>query len=96
MSARRRTQENNLSPIRTLPHTPTKMRRFELHRGADVSGISGTGIVAEGVEFTNGMCAITWNSPHRTVTFSESIKSVGAVHGHEGSTKIVWIDEEPV
>ena len=30
------------------------IKRFRFKRTEDVSGISGTGIVAEGVEFTNG------------------------------------------
>lgn len=30
------------------------MRRFELHREEDVSGVSGTGVVAEGVAFSDG------------------------------------------
>jgi hypothetical protein len=28
------------------------MRRFELHRTEDLTGVSGTGVVAEGVKFT--------------------------------------------
>ena len=68
------------------------MRRFHLVREVDVSGVSGTGVVAEGLEFSNGMIALTWISPHRTVTVSENIKTVEVLHGHEGSTKVRWID----
>lgn len=71
-----------------------KIRRFYLQRTEDVSGISGTGIVAEGVEFTSGMCALTWLSPHRTVEVSESIKTIVELHGHEGRTELVWLDKE--
>lgn len=71
---------------------PTKMRRFHLKRTVDVSGTSGTGIVAEGVEFTNGMCALTWLSPHQCVNVYANAKTVETVHGHGGATTIEWID----
>ncbi len=69
-----------------------KIRRFYLNRQQDHSGVSGTGNVAEGVEFSNGMCAITWITPYRCVTFWNSIKELEAVHGHEGDTVISWLD----
>ena len=37
-------------------------RRFELHRDDDVSGVSGTGVVAEGVLFSSGRVALEWLS----------------------------------
>jgi hypothetical protein len=36
------------------------MRLFSLVRDEDVSGISGTGPIAEGVEFTDGSVALRW------------------------------------
>ena len=36
------------------------MRRFLLERIEDVSGVAGTGWVAEGIQFTNGCVALTW------------------------------------
>lgn len=70
------------------------MRRFKLHRHKDVHGVSGEGIVAEGVEFENGGCVITWLSPYRTIGYYENIKALEKVHGHEGGTEVVWIDSE--
>jgi hypothetical protein len=67
-------------------------RRFQLHREIDETGVSGTGIVAEGVEFTSGMVAMTWLSPHRCVNVYESIKTVEQLHGHQGKTKVIFID----
>lgn len=69
-----------------------KMRLFQLHRDKDTSGVSGTGIVAEGVEFSHGMCALTWLTPNRCVNVYENIKAVETIHGHEGATRIVWVD----
>src|SRR4051794_16547249 len=34
--------------------------RFELHRDQDISGVSGVGVVAEGVAFTDGTVALRW------------------------------------
>jgi hypothetical protein len=70
----------------------TKMRLFELHRDEDQSGVSGTGIVAEGVEFSNGMCSLTWLTPTRCVNVYENIKAVEQIHGHEGRTRIVFLE----
>lgn len=71
----------------------SKLRRFVLHRAEDASGVSGTGLVAEGVEFTSGMVAITWLSPHRAVNVYESIRTVEELHGHEGRTRVVFVDK---
>ena len=70
-------------------------RAFELHRDVDMSGVSGTGVVAEGVEFSDGTVALRWNSewPTSVVFHERGIESVEAVHGHGGHTRIVWIGE---
>lgn len=69
----------------------SNIKTFLLERVEDASGVSGTGIVAEGVEFTSGMVALTWFSPHRCVNIYESIKTVEELHGHEGKTIIKFI-----
>lgn len=69
------------------------MRRFQLHRDSDVTGVSGTGIVAEGVEFSNGRAVIHWVvGEHRSTVIWEDIASVEAIHGHNGATRLVWVD----
>lgn len=70
----------------------TEMRRFQLHRMQDASGVSGTGIVAEGVEFSPGTVCIRWLSEFSSVAIYENIKALEHIHGHGGMTKIVWID----
>lgn len=72
------------------------MRRFELHRDEDVTGVSGTGVVAEGVAFSNGgPVALRWMSewPTSVVFHDRGIESLEAVHGHGGRTRIVWLDQ---
>lgn len=72
---------------------PTKMRRFIFRRLEDVSGLSGEGVVVEGVEFSNGWVALTWRTPLTSVCFYPSIKTAIEIHGHEGSTVLEWIDD---
>lgn len=69
------------------------MRRFNLIRNEDSTGISGTGIVAEGVEFTSGICVLSWNNEikYKTAVY-DSIDIVKSLHGHNGKTVIKWVD----
>ena len=43
------------------------MRPFWLQRVEDESGVSGVGLVAEGVLFSNGWCSLTWLTGHKSV-----------------------------
>jgi hypothetical protein len=65
---------------------------FKLIRQEDVSGISGTGVVAEGVAFESGQVVICWLCPPYSVAIFDSPQSVLAVHGHNGCTQLVWED----
>ena len=69
-------------------------RRFELHRDEDITGISGIGLVAEGVEFSDGVVVLRWVSdwPTSVVHHDRGMQSVIAVHSHGGSTRIEWLD----
>lgn len=68
------------------------MRRFQLQRNEDVSGMSGVGVVAEGVEFSDGRVSMTWLSTHTSMVIYQNIKEVNTIHGHEGRTTVVWLD----
>lgn len=70
------------------------MRRFHFLRLEDASGISGCGVVAEGVIFSNGKVALEWLSNHASINLYDSIDDVEFVHGHEGRTKIIYDDPE--
>ena len=72
------------------------MRRFELHRDADTSGVSGTGVVAQGVQFDDGACALHWLSQHTSTAVYASAGDIEAIHGHGGLTRLVWVDEPPI
>lgn len=68
------------------------MKRFQLVRSKDVSGVSGTGIVAEGVEFPNGQCVLHWLGRFSTVELSPDMDTLLGVHGHGGLTTVEWED----
>lgn len=70
------------------------MRRFVLRRDEDVSGTSGVGYVAEGVEFWDGQCAMRWRTEIRTTTVYNGVEDLLKLHSHEGKSTIEWIDDK--
>lgn len=70
-------------------------RRFKLVRVEDESGVSGTGDVAFGVEFSDGCCVIRWATKFRSTAVYNSIMEIEKIHGHDGKTVVVWLDKEP-
>lgn len=63
-------------------------------RDVDDSGVSGVGVVAEGIEFTDGSVALRWcvpRSPKSTVLWG-SVTDLLAIHGHGGHTRLEWFD----
>ena len=70
------------------------MKQFWLKRIKDISGISGTGIVAEGVVFENGKCAMNWLTPTSSVGLYDNMEILEKIHSHEGHTKIIYKKKE--
>jgi hypothetical protein len=71
----------------------TNSRSFILRRIEDESDVSGTGDVAEGVEFSNGKCVLCWITQYRSVAVYDSIRELESIHGHDGKTIVVWLSE---
>ena len=69
------------------------MRPFYLCRIQDVSGSSGTGVVAEGVEFSNGMCVMSWLTDISSIKIFQSMSDLDIVHSHGGLTVPVYADK---
>jgi hypothetical protein len=64
---------------------------FRLHRVTDVSGVSGTGHIADGVLWPDGTATVRWRSDHPSTTnWDRGMVSVEHVNGHEGATRVVW------
>ena len=85
--------------------TSHSLRRFDLVRDEDESGVSGTGVVAVGVEFPDGAVAMQWlNEENDRVQTRrngwalypsrEGALDAEEVHGHGGRTTIRWVDDE--
>ncbi len=67
-------------------------RRFQLVRIVDVSGVSGTGVVADGIEWPDGTVVIRWRGSVPSTACWASTKAAMTVHGHNGATVLEWID----
>ena len=67
-------------------------RTFELVRYHDLSGVSGTGVVAEGCVFTDGSVALRWRGTNPATAVWPDLDSVLAVHGHHGATEVRWLE----
>lgn len=68
------------------------MRLFQLVRNEDSSGVSGTGVVAEGVEFANRECVLHWLSKKSSLGIYSTMDDIIAIHGHDGKTVIVFVE----
>ncbi|MFE2457543.1 hypothetical protein [Streptomyces sp. NPDC059402] len=73
----------------------SESRRFHLQRTHDVTGVSGTGRVANGVLWPDGTVSIRWAGDRPSTVFWDDVAHAEAVHGHGGHTVIVWDDPEP-
>lgn len=70
------------------------MRKFHLLRHQDESGVSGTGIVAEGVVFSDGQAVLCWRSVSgvNSLGIYRSIEELAFIHGHGGKTEVVFVE----
>lgn len=71
---------------------------FTIQRDQDVSGISGTGHVADGVTFEDGTTVVRWldlggpaaeRGVRPTTVIFPTLEAVEALHGHGGATRLV-------
>lgn len=67
------------------------MQYFVLKRNEDESGISGTGIIAEGIVFSDGTVAYRWLTDVATTIIADNIADVEFLHGHDGKTQIIYL-----
>lgn len=71
-------------------------RLFRLVRDVDVTGVSGTGVVAWGVVFGDGKAVTRWDGTATGIAQTcvwDSIEDVRAIHGHGGATRVEWLDQ---
>lgn len=76
---------------------------FTLQRDQDMTGISGTGVVAHGAVFPDGTTVVRWRElapgdpnydrgVRATTVVFPNLAAVEALHGHAGATRIVFND----
>lgn len=65
-----------------------KLQEFYLLRKKDLSGLSGTGIVARGIELQSGRAVLEWLGKYKTITVFDNIQQIIDIHGHEGATEL--------
>jgi hypothetical protein len=69
------------------------MGLFRLERDRDISRVSGTGVVAHGALFPNGVVTLAWDvagKPGSTVVY-QSYEDMCAIHLHHGATRVEWV-----
>jgi hypothetical protein len=61
---------------------PGGMRTFTLRREADVSGVSGTGVVFEGTLFSTGMVVVHWLTPppRGSIAIFDTLEQLLSIH----------------
>lgn len=69
------------------------MKTFELFREEDPPGVSGKGVVAEGVQFGDGSCVLRWTTAVPSTGVYANIEDVEKIHGHNGKTALVWTSD---
>ena len=78
---------------------PEGMRRFVMHRERDTSGVSGTGLVLEGVLFSTGVVVVHWLTPppRGSISVFDSLDQFLAIHVRphpDNNTVLVFEDGE--
>ena len=73
------------------------MKGFNLIRDRATTPVSGEGVIAQGVKFSDGTIALRWNASDytfRSTVIWQSISAMMHVHGWDGETRVQWIDDE--
>lgn len=70
------------------------MKTYLLQRNEDYSGVSGTGVVAEVVEFSDGVCVMHWLGRYHSTNIYSSKEELINIHGHQGRTLLIELNNE--
>ena len=85
----------------------SKPKLFTLHRMDDETGVSGTGVVAWGVEWPDGAVSMRWlgatpsfvgyeGADAKEVTRRHGVEHAKRVHGHHGKTILNWYGDNRI
>ncbi|MFF6844634.1 hypothetical protein ACFY8X_38590 [Streptomyces tanashiensis] len=67
-------------------------RRFHLQRHTDISGVSGCGRVADGIQWPDGTATIRWRGNRPSTVTWNTLDDALHIHGHGGATELIWDD----
>jgi hypothetical protein len=79
-----------------IDRAPEGMRRFTMRRDFDMSGVSGTGVVLEGVAFSTGVVVIHWLTPppRGSISVFDSLDQFLSIHVRPHPTNRTVIEFE--
>lgn len=77
-----------------INRTRGSLRRFVLQRNRDDTGVSGTGVVAEGTLFSDGRAIVRWCGDNSSIVMWNDLDQLLKVHGHGGATRLRWLDTD--
>jgi hypothetical protein len=81
----------------TEERAPEGMRRFVMSREFDVSGVSGTGLVLEGVLFSTGVVVVHWLTPppRGSISMWDSLEQFLSIHvrPHPANRTVLRFDD---
>ena len=84
----------------TADRAPQGMRTFLMRREFDVSGVSGTGTVVEGVLFSTGVVVVHWLTPppRGSISVWDSIEQFLDIHvrPHPANRTVLEVDDGEV
>jgi hypothetical protein len=91
------THEVDLKPKKPAKLAPQGIRTFTVCRLNDESGVSGTGIVIEGIVLATGQCVVHWlyPAPRGSIAMFDSISDFATVHikPHPGNESIITYED---
>ena len=89
--------EVDLKPKKPAKLAPQGIRTFTVCRINDESGVSGTGIVIEGIVLATGQCVVHWlyPAPRGSIAMFDSITDFATVHikPHPGNETIITYED---
>ena len=91
------TPEVDLKPKKPAKLAPQGIRTFTVCRINDESGVSGTGVVIEGITLATGQCVVHWlyPAPRGSIAMFDSISDFATVHiSHIRATKQLSLYED--
>jgi hypothetical protein len=91
------TNAEELKPKPPTKFAPRGIETFTVCRQTDESGISGTGVIIEGVEYATGQVVLHWlkPAPRGSIAIFESLGDFKSVHINPhpiNKTIITWAD----